>query len=432
MITIERLSATNIKNLALKDTPFRRVTLVLGENGYGKTNLLRLLHCLLKSKEMPPERKSEAKFPIEGYAEEGDLLRYGESQATVSLTVHGKGDSYEDFRRTFVGTKDNLSDSTTLDFTLTEHRPGILVRVTAIRIGEKTVYPDPEPMKGSRRESPAELKAAAAAKKVESAKKAASTTKAGAAKKESKAPKADEELKRADLQKALEAWVRADLVGKTTYIPTARLLKRNMVPYQLERPATAVDDLENTILRLYTSKSEDPKALDRIRTVLKDFFVIEDVRPNLLAPEALPLVKGADGKYPPPPPPVAAEDLQVGIRVREGADQWFDLDHVGSGIQQVLAIVTMLEESRAKIALIEEFETSLSIKNRDKFLKQLMQLAGNEKPLDQIITSSHALFRPKQDELLSIGPDKPGKRDLVNFREWTEAKDWSDHTRLDK
>lgn len=415
MITIERLSATNIKNLALKETPFRRVTLVLGENGYGKTNLLRLLHCLLKPKEMPPELKAQAKFPIEGYADEGDLLRYGKNQATASLTVHGKGASYDEFRRTFLGTKDKLSDSVTIDFTVTEHQPGILVRVTAIRIGEKPIYPEAEPRKGTRRPAPDEHKSAATAAK-------------GAAKKTAKKPaKPEEDLKKADVQAALEAWVRSDLVGKTTYIPTARLLKRNMVPYQVERPATAVDGLENTILRLYTSKREDPKALDRIREILADFFTIGDVRPNLVAPEAPPQVKGADGKYPPPPPPVTAEQLQVGIRVLESDDRWYDLDHVGSGIQQVLAIVTMLEESRAKIALIEEFETSLSIKNRDKFLKQLIALAGNEKPLDQIITSSHALFRPKEDNLLPIGPDKPGQRDLVNFREWTQAEDWAAH-----
>lgn len=392
MITIESLSAKNIKNLELKDTPFRRVTLVLGENGYGKTNLLRLIHCLLQSKEMPPELKGQAKFPIEGYAEDGDLLRYGHSTATVSLTVHGKGTSYEDFQKAFLGPKDKKTMSATLDFTITEHKPGILVKVDAIRIGEKTVFPEAEEKKGAKK---------------------------------------DEDAKKVDLQAALETWVRTDLAGKTTYIPTARLLKRNMVPYQVERPATAVDGLENTILRLYTSKAEDPAALDRIRKILRDFFAIEDVRPHLLPPAEPAQVKGSDGKYPPPPPAPLAEQLQVGIRVREADNHWFDLDHVGSGIQQILAIVTMLEESRAKIALIEEFETSLSFKNRNKFLQQLTELAGNEKPLDQIITSSHALFQPKQDNVIPIGPDKPGVRDRVNFREWTEAKDWRLHTKLD-
>ena len=391
MITIERLSAKNIKNLALKETPFRRVTLVLGENGYGKTNLLRLIHCLLQPKTMPPEL-GQAKFPIEGeLRNDGDLLRRGQAEATASLTVHGKGASYEEFQKAFLGPADKKTMSATVDFAIKEHKPGILVQVTAIRIGEKQVYPEAEGKKGTK-----------------------------------------DDAKKAELQAALEKWVRTDLAGKTTYIPTARLLKRNLVPYQVERPATAVDDLENTILRLYTSKAEDPKALDRIRKVLRDFFDIEDIRPHLLAPEEPPMVKGADGKFPPAPPPPLAEQLQVGIRVREGETEWYDLDHVGSGIQQVLAIVTMLEESKAKIALIEEFETSLSYKNRNKFLQQLTELAGNEKPLDQIITSSHAVFRPKQENVMPIGPDKAGQRDHVNFREWTEGKDWANHTKLDK
>lgn len=393
MITIERLSAKNIKNLELKETPFSRVTLVLGENGYGKTNLMRLIHCLLQAKEMPPELKGQAKFPIEGYTEDGDLLRHGESEATVSLTVHGKGNSYEVFQKAFLGPGDKKTMSATLDFTITEYKPGILVKVVAIRIGKKAIYPEAEEKKGAKK---------------------------------------GDEAKKAELQAALELWVRTDLSGKTTYIPTARLLKRNLVPYQVKRPATAVDDLENTILRLYTSKSEDPKALDRIKKMLKVFFDIDDVRPHVLPPEPLAQIK-EDGKFPPPPPPPGAADIKVGIRIREGENKWFDLDHVGSGIQQILAIVTMLEESKASIALIEEFETSLSYKNRNRFLHQLTELTGNDRPLDQIIASSHAIFVPRQkDSVMPIGPDKPGVRDRVNFREWDEAKDWTLHTALDK
>lgn len=170
------------------------------------------------------------------------------------------------------------------------------------------------------------------------------------------------------------------------------------------------------MLSLFTSKNGGADVIDNVRTTLRDFFKIQDIRSEILPAD--PSVGFEAGNY------------RVGIMLKEQSGQWFDLERMGTGIQQVLSIVCMIHVSRSKIALIEEFDTSLSPRKRSQLLEQLKQLVGEDKPLRQLIVTSHSTFEPKQDRVISIGAQRtrPGR---TNFREWTK-EDWARFRRTEQ
>lgn len=367
---IERLSAINFKNLQLKDVPFRSVTLVLGENGVGKSNLLLLIHTLFMRKKSPTEL-AQQQFAIEGFVEDEDLLRRGENQGSATVTLTCFSRAFEAMRDACGGKSDNV----TVEFSLRRYSNGMDVRVARIALGRNAIYP---------------------------------------------VPGKDDDKSRAAKRKALEDWVNADLGNATTYIPNARLQKRGLADFKVRQPANAAQDLENTLLRLLTDRDVDPDILDRIKATLERFFGVKDLRSELSSRSVL-------SPLGPPPTDAPRESLLgVGIRLKEKSGEWFDLARVGTGIQQILVIVTMIQESPARIALIEEFESSLSIKKRNQFLQQLIELVGPGKPLRQVIVTSHAVFQPRADAVHSIGTDHPTARDKVNFRAWSKY-DWMKH-----
>jgi AAA15 family ATPase/GTPase len=64
------------------------------------------------------------------------------------------------------------------------------------------------------------------------------------------------------------------------------------------------------------------------------------------------------------------------------------IKHLGSGVEQVLYIITCLIETRSRIVCIEELEQNLSPKLQNLALRKIQAMLG--KQLDQVIISSHS------------------------------------------
>ena len=120
----------------------------------------------------------------------------------------------------------------------------------------------------------------------------------------------------------------------------------------------------------------------------------------------------------------------MGINVREHTKEWFPLGTTGSGLQQVLVILTELIRHSAKIALIEEFDSSLSPRKRSELLGHFVEIAGREHGgihlVSQIITTTHGSFNYGREPPLGIAPvDETAKS--VDFKP-VNKKYWEHHS----
>jgi energy-coupling factor transporter ATP-binding protein EcfA2 len=358
------VSAHNVKNLELSNVPFRELTLVHGSNGIGKSNLLLLLHSLLSEKGSPPELKGQIKFPIEGVLNDPDFLRRtcGAGTAVLTLSCHSK--KYRGMAKKFSrfrrSSPSQIPHEVGLAFGLHEYAGGVRFTLDSLRIGTRPIYGE-----------------------------GAAAIDAGQ-------------------QKALEDWFVDEVVGSTIYVPANRIHRRDLVPLQLTQGEARVDNLENTVLRFLTSRDEDSQTLERVKKSLKDFFKIQDIRSEI--------------RTEPSSPAPGEPELRVGIRLQEISGQWFDLERMGTGIQQVLVIVCLIHMNDAKIALVEEFDTSLSPGKRSQLLQQLTELLGADKPLRQVIATSHTTFKPRQPNIVSLGAKRPASL-TTDFRMWNKG-DW--------
>jgi energy-coupling factor transporter ATP-binding protein EcfA2 len=365
---VGKLSARDIKNLELSDVPFRFVTLVHGPNGVGKSNLLLLLHTLLSRKEVPPELKDQVRLPIEGLSRIPDFLRRTCQTGTATLTLECYTRQFQQFARRLLnagrGKGIPVPHQVSIDFEIRDYSDAIRVIVTEIRLGTRPIF-------GPRVKSPAS----------------------------------------AETQSALEDWIAKEVAGSTVYIPANRVYKRDPVPLNLKVVEPAVYHLENAVLRMLTSPDPRTDTLEAVKKTMKDFFKIQDIRSELRPSE----VRDSLGQ--------STQELLVGVRLQEGSGDWFDLERMGTGIQQLLVIVCMIHLSGARIALIEEFDSSLSPGKRNQLTELLKQLVGETKPLRQIIASSHTTFEPRQDRVLSLGAERT-LNSTVKFRPWTKS-DWA-------
>jgi len=363
---ISALTARNVKNLELANVPFRELTLVHGPNGVGKSNLLHVLHTLLSRKGVPEEIGGEVKFPIEGLIADPDFLRRKRTSATASLTLDCYSQDFKKLAKLFPNARrapsGPIPQQVTIDFAITEYSGGARFSISEIRIGNKMIYQ----------------------------------------------PKLNPPLS-AQQQKSLEDWIARDVEKSTVYIPSNRIHRRDPVPLDLRSRAAVVDNLENTVLRLLTSRDEDSAILDRVKKTMRDFFGITDIRSEI---RVVPRIS-ADGSN---------EQLSVGVRLQERSGEWFDLERVGTGIQQILVIVCMIHMTRSKIILLEEFDASLSPRKRSQLLQQLKELLGPGKPLRQVIATSHTTFEPRQQNVVSLGASKCPNGGM-NFEAWGD-RDW--------
>lgn len=376
---IKTISAKNFKNLQLKSLQFKPITLIMGGNGIGKSNLLQLLHALVRSKETVEDVEG-TQYALDGRLPDEDLVLRGEMRGEASI-VFGMGyEDFHDLRLAFDGVLENPDQKEiSFDFDFWKDN-GTVFKISRIYIGGTLIY---------------------------------SAAADGPQPEEAALP-------------VLHAWIEEHILDSILYIPTNRVLHRKMVPYEADSDVDAVDNLENTILRLLSSKHEDDTVADRIRETLGKFFDIQDFRSEL-QPISQPMDDGVNeseksfrshlGR--------PMSDLRVGIRIREKDKQWFDLHQVGTGIQQLLVIIAMIHQQKARIALVEEFDSSLSPANRKALLDHLTNLTGRSKPLAQVITTTHGAFRLMDKRPQAICPTVP-KKGMVGFKP-ADKKFWADY-----
>lgn len=93
------------------------------------------------------------------------------------------------------------------------------------------------------------------------------------------------------------------------------------------------------------------------------------------------------------------ETLNVRTRL-EGVEM--DLDERGSGIQQLLTLLTLSLCHRGKILAIEEPEMNLSEPNQRLLWKKLREFSGKGGPLDQVFVTSHSRVFEEEAERLIV------------------------------
>jgi len=382
-MNIESISATNYKNLALDQVPLQPVTLVMGENGVGKSNLLQLIHILFQKKE--PIEGAGVQFPLDGLVADDDLIRRGKTDGEASVLVTTDSDVFRAAWRAFPNFPEPYTKKVTLKFRFWREVKGTAFKLSDLTFGSTHVHGEKE-----------------------------------------KEPKIPEEALR-----KVQDWLEQELRDCTVYIPTNRLPSRTSVPYSSQAKVTAVTNLENTILRLLSDPHANQAEMDAIQDTLSTFFGIVDIRSTLGMKQLTPgeTFLPPPGMSPDGQDPQSVSDIKVGVRVREKNKEWFELDKVGSGLQQVLVIITMLIQNRARIALLEEFDSSLSPSRRSDMLEHLIRLTGRKKVISQLITTTHGAFRYPNPRPLGLGP-APLANGTVDFFP-VNKKFWKQHTLVD-
>jgi predicted ATPase len=381
-MNIESISATNFKNLALNNVPLRRVTLVMGENSVGKSNLLQLIHTVFSKKE--PLGGAGVQFPLDGLVDDSDLVKRGADSGTATVCVSTDSSRFRDALKAFGKTfTEPYTKKATLEFEFHRQPKGCSFSLTKLTLGTTLVHS--EAMKG---------------------------------------PKIPP-----DALAKLQEWISAELVDSTVYIPTNRFPSRSGVQFSTAEKVDAVTNLENTVLRLLSDPRADPTIIDEIRSTLSDFFGIVDIRSTLEVES----VRQGTEFLPPPGGIVGAQsrqrpvtDIRLGVRVREENREWFELERVGSGLLQVLVMITVLIQHKARIVLIEEFDSSLSPKNRRALFDHFVRLATPGGLLSQLIATTHGAFRFADPRPMALAP-KPIADGKVEFAP-ANKKFWKDYT----
>lgn len=356
------VEATGFKNLELKETPLARRTLVHGPNNCGKSNLLVLLEFLFKSKSRPGDK--EPTFAIEGFDATTDVLRrkggkvLPKSRVVVKLDCWGERFNQALANAGFLPPKTGDKKPARISAPCT-----LAFEISRLGSGTTTVVHS----------------IMLSGKEVYNLK---GTPDPG-------------------LLEALQGWVRHELKDSVVYVPNGRITSRDPVPLTHLDSISPVRDLENAIYRFKNDPTFDSTVQTEIRGQLEHFFKLQDFR----------------SEVPPTKDEKTTATVSIGL-MTEDLD-WFSLKNMGTGVQQLLVILSQLQvHPNAQVALIEEFETSLSTPNRNLMLEQFLRLTADGGPLRQIIATSHNTFRPPQPEFISIGAKKLGT--LVNFIEWNE------------
>jgi predicted ATPase len=367
---IKSVSASGFKNLAVTPVQFKPVTLVMGENGIGKSNLLQLIHLVFSGKQ--PLESEGLQFELDGSVPDEDLLCRHEDRGRASIVLTTTLPRFREMCGALAAQAvDPHANEVTLDFDFWRQN-GTAFKLVGIKIGISQVYATGTP---------------------------------------------GVDIPETAIQ-AVHTWLAEEVRGCTVYVPINRLPPQSHVQYAAGATVDAITDLENTILRLLADPTQDPQLIDRVRGSMAEFFKIEEVRSSLVlaprqpapegrAPSGVFLLPRDEGDRP-------LRDVKVGIRLRERGGQWFDLHHVGTGLQQVMVILTVLLQNRAGIALIEEFDSSLSPLLRKELLGHLTTLAGAYSPISQVITTTHGAFRFANPRPMAIRAD-PIEGGKVNF-----------------
>jgi energy-coupling factor transporter ATP-binding protein EcfA2 len=343
---IRSISATGFKNLTLTNLSFKEVTFVFGENGIGKSNLLQLIHSLFRQKEAPIE-SGGLEFEIEGRLDDEDLICRKESSGTASVVLTTALPKFQEMCRALGPklVKPGAAEAT-LGFRFWRQN-GTSFKLTSIKVADTEIFAEGTP--GTK-------------------------------------------IPEGALQ-AVHTWLSEEILGCTVYIPTNRLHQRSLASYTAEPSVDAVSNLENVILRLWADPRENQELIESIRKSMAEFFGVEDIRSTLVTrpePSTEPRKAREHDFREELGPPLS--DVGVGVRLRERDKQWFTIEQVGSGLQQMLVILTTLYRHKARIALVEEFDSSLSDKLRSELLKHFIAITGHSDAISQLITTTHGSF----------------------------------------
>jgi predicted ATP-dependent endonuclease of OLD family len=89
------------------------------------------------------------------------------------------------------------------------------------------------------------------------------------------------------------------------------------------------------------------------------------------------------------------------------------IKHLGSGVLQILYIISAIIYNKSKIVCVEELEQNLSPKLQNLALRKLQSMLGNE--VDQIIMSSHSsvFAKPKLSDSIYLIEKEDSKTVIV-------------------
>jgi ABC-type transport system involved in cytochrome c biogenesis ATPase subunit len=363
-------SSSNFKNLELEKVPFTRRTLVHGPNNCGKTNLLLLLELAFKQKGEVPGR-DQVTFPIEGYDEgRGMLRKKGQEvaeEASASIKIECFGPMYKIAFELALPGEASVSQDVDISFSFESFPPGTVTSVKQIKFKNKVVHSASNPAKGS-------------------------------------------------LLQALHDWVSKELAGAVVYVPNSRIRDGKPVPLNHHATLDPLNHLENTAFKFKNDPAINPRISEDLAVQLNEFFGIPDFRSELsMISQEDELGLGGEGRSEP----------HVGIGLQNGSKEWFPMSQVGTGIQQVFSILSqILVHPNASVALVEEFETSLSHPSKNRMLQLFLELTHQTTgALHQIVATSHNTFKPAMPEYTSIGAQRGIDGQAIGFKEWTR-EDW--------
>jgi hypothetical protein len=380
---IRTVTASNYKNLNLDHTPLAFSTLVMGKNGQGKTNLLKLLETCFMEKQGGNKKQEFLEF--EGSLEETGFIRFGEDEATVRLHLEGSGPKHEKLVNDLsIDYLHGNQERIIIEFSIKESKTSSQWEVTLLRL------------------SNVEFLGEGADKKLTSD---------------------QHELFRKYLN---DAWK-----NSVTYIPLNRFGKGSISRLDLSAPIDPAADLPNALHAVITDEGEaDFDTMGKVKELLKSLYQIVDIRSAIKTNR----VKPKFGN----PSENGAGQAQLSVQVKEKEDgPWIRIDRVGAGIHQMVVMAIMIFRSKASIVLAEEFETSLSLPVRTQVWAEFHQLV-EDGFLEQFVGSSHTIWRPaiqKGDpgedgnpsfSVFTLGPATYDEMDQVNFRQW-QRNDFKQH-----
>lgn len=303
---IRTVLTRDYKNLELEHTHLHAATVVVGKNGQGKTNFLRLLEMAFRKK--AKVGTTDQLFLLDGAIPETGLVRFGADRAKVSFKVECSGAKHADLVKMLEAYGMFGNDTTArITFEITETRSSSVSvwQITELKFGVVDVVgPGAVELSGPHRDQ-------------------------------------------------VRNYINDEWSNAAVYVPLNRLPLDHRPKLSAGGRPDPARDLPNAIYSLINNADEQEQTIDDVKAIMKRFFGITDVRASVEEREV-------DGK----------KEAFVSVKVREQSGHWVPLADVGAGLQQLMVVATILYRANAHILLVEEFETSLSLEVRGTLWKE--------------------------------------------------------------
>lgn len=139
----------------------------------------------------------------------------------------------------------------------------------------------------------------------------------------------------------------------------------------------SVQKFKNWLLRLSESRKEEYEIFRRIA----EWFNKEPFEYGLIRP--------------------IVEEGNVGLVVRENSNKELIIERFGTGVQQILLLLSSISCSRAKIIGIEEIELNLSPSLQNRTLSMLKEIVGSDQEeITQLFLTSHSMHLSKRQDVV--------------------------------